>query len=119
MLGTRSAWHGNLDRHHALCMCVCVFVTFLFDALCLHVRVGIESQAQHVVRQAKRTMESNNPTFKALKSLCGPKLLEKRKRSAKGHILNACLRLDTADRSLCMHVVVMLQDQHQCQSQAR
>ena len=24
MLGTRSAWHGNLDRHHALCMCVCV-----------------------------------------------------------------------------------------------
>ncbi|CAE7447382.1 unnamed protein product, partial [Symbiodinium necroappetens] len=26
------------------------------------------------------TMESNNPTFKALKSICGPKLLEKRKR---------------------------------------
>ena len=53
-----------------------------------------------MVRQAKRTMESNNPTFKALKSLCGPKLLEKRKRTARGHTLIACLRLNTANRSL-------------------
>ena len=42
------------------------------------------AQAQHVVRQAKRTMESPNKTFKQLKQCCGPRLLERRKRKSAG-----------------------------------